>query len=126
MINSKSKGKRGELQACAALWEHLGVAARRSQQYKGSADSADLEHDLPGIHIEVTVAQRVNLTEKMQQATDDAGDWLTPLLLHKKKRGDWHCTVKLSDLMALAMAVADRGGKVFPQRESNGNSGTGE
>ena len=41
--NSKIKGKIGELEASRVLGEILGITLRRSQQVKGTADSADIE-----------------------------------------------------------------------------------
>ena len=57
MTNSKRKGKRGELELVKLL-HSLGFAdARRAQQYKGTADSCDVEcpESLPRIHFECKV-----------------------------------------------------------------------
>lgn len=52
-INSRAKGKRGELEAVKFL-RSLGFTARRGQQFSGGPDSADVEvEELSNVYIEV-------------------------------------------------------------------------
>lgn len=103
MTNSRQKGKRGELGACAAIWEHLRLKVRRSQQYCGSEGDADLE-GLEGIAIEVKCRERVSIVKWVKQAIADAKGRI-PVVIHKVNRGDWLVTVRLSELKALATAL---------------------
>ena len=48
-MNSRAKGKRGELELSRALGEY-GYGCRRSVQYSGASGDADVV-GLPGIHI---------------------------------------------------------------------------
>lgn len=48
-VNSRSKGKRGELELAREL-KHHGYACRRGQQFSGASGDADVI-GLPGIHI---------------------------------------------------------------------------
>jgi len=71
-MNSREKGKRGERQWRDELRAN-GYAARRGQQFSGSAESPDVVCDsLPWIHFEVKAVERLNIEEAMEQARRDA------------------------------------------------------
>ncbi len=71
-MNSREKGKRGERQWRDEL-RPTGYAARRGQQFCGSAESPDVVCDaLPWIHFEVKTVERLNIEEAMEQARRDA------------------------------------------------------
>src|SRR5215470_17399015 len=71
-MNSREKGKRGERQWRDELRAN-GYAARRGQQFCGSAESPDVVCDsLPWIHFEVKAVERLNIEEAMEQARRDA------------------------------------------------------
>ena len=85
-INSRRKGKRGELE-----WAHLcrdeGYPVRRGQQYSGlgGADCVGL----PGVHIEVKRVNRLNLYDALAQAKRDAPPGKLPIVAHRRDRCDW-------------------------------------
>jgi len=96
-MNSRRKGKRGELQA-AAYRRRLGFAsARRGAQHKGGADSPDvLVDELAGVHIEVKHRAGIDLgtaalDEAMTQADTDAGN-REPVVLWRRNRIAWRLT----------------------------------
>ncbi len=95
-MNSCQKGKRAE----RAWRDELiarGYNARRGQQFSGSPDSPDVIcPELPGFHFEVKAVERLNLSEAMAQAVNDAGA-KTPVVAHKRNRGDWMITMRASD-----------------------------
>lgn len=97
-MNSKQKGKRGELELAKVLRDY-GFEARRGQQYKGGADSPDVI-GLDGIHIEVKRVERLNLSDAMAQSIRDAGDDV-PIVAHRKNREEWLVTMRLIDWMEL-------------------------
>jgi hypothetical protein len=71
-MNSREKGKRGERQWRDELRAN-GYAARRGQQFSGSAESPDVVcESLPWIHFEVKAVERLNIEEAMEQARRDA------------------------------------------------------
>lgn len=70
-MNSKRKGKRGELECAAWLRSH-GFDARRGQQFHGGPDSPDVV-GLPGFHVEVKRTERPNLRDAVAQAEGDSG-----------------------------------------------------
>lgn len=99
-INSRNKGVRAELEAAHFLTE-LGIPAYRSQQYKGSGDSADVrfqEAALNGVtHIEVKRDERLNVYEALCQAKRDASDSQTPIVMHRKNHEPWMVTIDAVD-----------------------------
>lgn len=98
-MNSRTKGKRGELELAKAL-RLYGYDARRGQQYNGGADSPDVI-GLPGVHIEVKRVERLNLTEAYAQAFRDAAPGEISAVFHRKNREPWMVTVTLEDFLKL-------------------------
>ena len=94
-MNSRDKGKRGELEAARILREH-GYEARRSQQYAGINNDADVV-GLPDIHIEVKRVEKLNIDEALQQSVRDAKDDEVPVLMHRKNRTEWKITMLFDD-----------------------------
>ena len=116
---SRSKGKRGERLACAAIKEQLpALNPRRSVQFKGTTDSCDVEiPEAPDWFVEVKFVERLNVWEAIERAVVEAGGKL-PILIHKKSRSDWLVTVRLSDLKRLSADVVEKSsssGEVAPQ-----------
>ena len=72
-INSRAKGARGEREFAAFMREH-GYEAHRGQQFAGSADSPDVVHSIPGIHIEVKRVEA--LASVAEHRSSQAGRWL--------------------------------------------------
>lgn len=104
-INSRDKGKRGELELSKHLRDHGWIDARRSAQYCGIAGDADIADAIPGIHIECKRTERLNLYPAMQQAIDDAPDGIIPTVFHRRSRKPWLVVVRLGDLKELARKV---------------------
>ena len=99
-MNSCQKGKRGERAWRDVLIDH-GYRARRGQQFAGSPDSPDVVcPDLPGFHFEVKTVERLNVNAAMAQAVSDAGAE-TPVVVHKRNRGDWLVTMRAEDWFKL-------------------------
>ena len=100
-VNSKRKGAAGERELAHKLNEY-GFETRRSVQYNGKADDgkADLVN-LPGIHIECKRVERLNVSEAMAQAINDAKGGEMPTVFHRKNREGWLVTMRLDDWMKL-------------------------
>ena len=100
-VNSKRKGAAGERELAHKLNEY-GFETRRSVQYNGKADDgkADLVN-LPGIHIECKRVERLNVSEAMTQAINDAKNGELPTVFHRKNREQWLVTMRLDDWMDL-------------------------
>lgn len=101
-MNSREKGKRGELEV-AHLLQQYGYEARRSQQYAGINNDADVV-GLPGIHIEVKRVEKLNIDNALDQAFVDKGDDEIPIVMHRKNRAWWKVTMDFDDWMKLYKA----------------------
>ena len=101
MVNSKQKGKRGEVELTHKLNDY-GFDTRRSVQYNGKADDgqADLL-GLPGIHIESKRVEKLNLYDAMAQAIHDAKDGELPTVFHRKNHCEWLVSMRLDDWIKL-------------------------
>lgn len=102
-INSRTKGKNGELELCHALKEMFGWTARRSQQHCGDAGDADvvivgMDRAFP----EVKRVERLNVVQAMEKAMEQS-QGKTPLLFHRTNRSKtgWLLTIRLQHLMDL-------------------------
>lgn len=99
-INSRDKGKRGELEFAKFVSERL-APARRGQQFCGANGDADIVVEGLPVHIEVKRVQKLNLDKAMEQAVSDSPDGVIPIVAHRKNRHDWLCTLRAEDLIAL-------------------------
>lgn len=98
-MNSRAKGKRGELALVRRLREY-GYEARRGQQFSGANGDADVV-GLPGIHIECKWVERLNIWDAIDQSTRDAKAEEIPTVMHKKNGTQWLVTLSLDDFMQL-------------------------
>ena len=98
-INSRQKGKTGELELAHKLKEY-GYDTKRSVQYNGKEGQADVI-GLPHIHIEAKRVERLNLYDAMEQAKRDAKNNDLPAVFHRKNRSNWLVTMELDDFMTL-------------------------
>jgi hypothetical protein len=106
-INSRNKGKNGELELCHTLKELFGWEARRSQQHCGNAGDADVVIEgMPLAFPEVKRVEKLNVLTAMEKAMEQCQD-KTPLLFHRTNRSKagWLLTIRLHDLMNLLHMV---------------------
>lgn len=96
---SRNKGKRGELEVAHILSDY-GYKSRRSQQYAGINNDADVV-GLSGIHIEVKRVERLNLYDAMAQSISNSKDNEKPTVFHRRNRSEWLVTMKLDDWIEL-------------------------
>ena len=101
-MNSRDKGKRGELDAAKLLKKH-GYDARRGQQFSGANGDADVV-GLPGIHIEVKRVEKLNIDNALDQAIRDKRAAEIPIVLHRKNRSVWKVTMRFADWIAMYKA----------------------
>lgn len=111
-VNSKNKGKRGELELAKEIARIFGVSTRRGQQYRGGPGSPDIVADIPGVHWECKRTETLSIYKALEQAIDDAGDDV-PVVAHRRSRKPWVVAVRLDDLPRLAeqiyLTMASRG-----------------
>lgn len=98
-MNSRDKGKRGELEV-AHLLKKYGYDARRGQQYAGSNGDPDVV-GLPDIHLEVKRVEKLNIDNALSQSIRDARDEEVPIVMHRKNRTEWKITMRFEDWMEM-------------------------
>ena len=101
-INSRDKGKRGELEI-AHIMQDYGFDARRGQQFSGIQGDADVV-GVPHLHLEIKRVQALNLDKAMEQSRRDAREGEIPTVVHRKNRQEWRITLSLEDFMPMYMA----------------------
>ena len=106
-INSRQKGKTGELELARKLKEY-GYDCRRSVQYNGKDGQADVL-GLPSLHIECKRVERLNLYDAMEQAKRDAKNGDAPTVFHRKNRSNWLVTMELDSFMEIYAGFIDNG-----------------
>lgn len=97
-MNSRQKGKRGELELAEVLREH-GFNSHRGQQYKGGEESPDVT-GIDGVHIECKRNEHLDIYGAVCQAVRDCGKD-TPVVMHRKNRQPWLVTMRLEDFINL-------------------------
>ena len=95
-MNSKQKGKRGELE-WASFCRQQGYECRRTSQYCGNTGDASDVVGLPGIHQEVKRVERLNIEEAMSQAVRDSQGSKIPVVAHRKNGQGWLVTMRAED-----------------------------
>ena len=106
-INSKQKGKAGELEFANLCKKHGYKDARRSQQYAGINNDDDVV-GLPGIHVEVKRVERLNVSLAMEQATRDKATSDKPIVAHRKNHEPWLITMLADDWFRLYAAYLEQ------------------
>lgn len=98
-INSREKGKRGEIELANYLKAN-GYDARRSVQFNGWQGEADVI-GMPGYHIECKRVEKLNLEAAFDQSVRDAKAGEVPIVIHRKNRRKWLVTMPLEAFIAL-------------------------
>ena len=105
-INSKAKGKAGELELVAELKRLLDPQAHRSQQYSGKGESsADVITPNVRIHWECKRRQRLDVYEAIEQADADADEDKMPIVAWRKNGKPWLVVMPLDYLPQAATEV---------------------
>lgn len=107
-MNSRAKGKAGELEFAALLRERGYETARRGQQFRGGGDSPDVV-GVAGVHFEAKRTERFNLYNAVDQARRDAIAGSMPVVAHRCNsdrkpgtcRGDWLFVLGTDDFFRL-------------------------
>lgn len=98
-MNSKQKGKRGELEL-AHLLQTYGYPAERGVQYSGLKGNADVV-GVDGLHIECKRAERVLEENFLQQAEHDARKGQVPIVMYRRNGEEWKALLRLNIFMAI-------------------------
>ena len=100
-INSKKKGKGGELE-----WSRVcraeGYDVRRTSQYCGQTGDASDCIGLPGIHQEIKRVEKLNVHDAVAQAVrDSTGKNELPIVAHRRNNTQWLVTMRAEDWFRL-------------------------
>jgi len=118
-INSKKKGARGERDWAKICREH-GFEVRRSQQYAGGTESADVI-GLPGVHCEVKAWDTIT-TEDIrkflaQAIRDSAGSGNIPIVAHKEDYRKWFVSMEWDDFVRMYVEATGISGTVLTKSQ---------
>ena len=106
-MNSKYKGKRGELELVAQL-RHCGYAnARRTAQYYGNTGDAPDITGVDGLHIECKRAEQVRDEVFLQQAERDARKGDIPVVMYRRNGEKWKANMRLDTFMLIWNELTD-------------------
>ena len=100
-MNSKSKGKRGELELVEALRTAGYDNARRSAQYCGNTGEAPDVVGMEGLHIECKRREQIQDEAFLQQAEKEAKKGLIPIVMYRRSREQWKVCLRLNVFMAI-------------------------
>jgi Holliday junction resolvase len=98
MVNSRSKGARGE-RAWRDVLKSYGINARRGRQFSGSPESPDVISDLTAIHWEVKWVERLDIYRALAQSIRDAGGNQIPIVAHKRNGTEWFISLRAKDFI---------------------------
>lgn len=113
-MNSKQKGKRGELEVARILQEH-GFDARRTAQYCGNTgDAADVT-GLPGFHLEVKRCETTKIWDWIHQAERDHKAEDIPLVVFRKSHEGWKVALDFEEFLKIL------GGRKNGNKENRSN-----
>jgi hypothetical protein len=121
-MNSRNKGKTGELELAQVL-RGYGYDCRRGQQFCGANGDADVV-GLPGIHIECKRVEKLNIDEALDQSVRDAREGEIPAVFHRKNRKKWKVTLGLEDFMDLYQATIQLIGMMQQGQDHTGVGGS--
>ena len=118
-VNSKRKGKNGELEL-ARKFKEYGYDARRSVQYNGKAEEGQPDLlGVPGIHIECKRTERLDLYGAVDQAKRDTkGD--IPVVFHRKNDCEWLAIMTFNDFVKIYAEF--EAGQYLKEAESGNNN----
>lgn len=86
-MNSRNKGKRGELE-CARLFREYGYEARRGQQYSGANGDPDVT-GVEYIHIECKRREKLSVYDALLQSRRDSREGEIPVVIWRKNDAPW-------------------------------------
>ena len=97
-MNSKQKGKRGELEV-ANILKNYGYDTRRSAQYCGNTGEAADVVGVSGLHIEVKRIESFRDEASLQQAERDAKKGELPIVFYRRSREKWKVALRMDLFM---------------------------
>jgi len=100
MINSRSKGKRGELQAIGVIKDAGWKDAARTSDGRRQHGRGDVRNGPEATHLELKWRERVEIVKWFAQATDEA-DGSLPVVAFRTNATPWLAVLPFDELLAL-------------------------
>jgi len=100
MVNSNRKGKAGERELSKLFRSYGFEGARRSQQFAGINNDADVV-GLPHVHVECKRVERLNIHDAIEQTIRDKREEELGIVAHRKDRTQWLVTMTLDEWMEI-------------------------
>lgn len=100
-MNSRQKGKRGELDLVEQLRTAGYANARRTAQYCGNTGDAPDITGIDGLHIECKRREQIQDEVFLQQAEKEAKKGLIPIVMYRRSREQWKVCLRLNVFMAI-------------------------
>lgn len=97
-INSRRKGKAGELEVINLLRAHWPEARRNLEQH--TVDKRDVLA-VEGVHFQVRRKESLRLWEALAETALEADPHDLPVLVFRRNRSRWYAALELSELIAL-------------------------
>ena len=107
ILNSKAKGKRGELELVEELRNCGHANARRSAQYCGNTGEAPDITGVDGLHIECKRREQIQDEAFMQQAEREAKKGDIPVVMYRRSREKWKVCLRLDIFMLMWSELSD-------------------
>jgi hypothetical protein len=98
-MNSRSKGKAGELEVIKILCEYWPKACRNLDQARGSSGQDVLNTE--GIHFQIKRTERLEIWKALEQTHSEAAELDLPVLVFRRSRSEWHACLPLEELLPL-------------------------
>lgn len=103
-MNSRAKGKRGELEAAKELRESFGIPGAQRGARNGVRAGQDVM-GVPGLRIEVKRRGRLQAARFMDQAIAERGDGELPLVMLREDGGPWMFLMLAAHLPVVAERI---------------------
>lgn len=98
-INSRSKGKRGELEFIQRHLLPFWPGAKRNLDQFGEDKRDCLE--VAGVHWQIKRTESLQVWKAIEQAETEAAEHDLPVVAFRRNRSKWYCIVEADEMVAL-------------------------
>ena len=106
-MNSRSKGKRGELELAQLLRNNGYINARRTAQHCGNTGDAPDVTGVDGLHIECKRVEQFRDEVALQQAERDARRGNVPIVMYRRNGEEWKAMTRLDIFLIIWNELSD-------------------
>ena len=106
-MNSRRKGKDGELELAQHLRNKGYIEARRSAQYCGNTGDAPDIVGVEGLHIECKRVEQFSDEVALKQAERDARKGNLPVVMYRRNNEDWKVCTRLDMFLLIWGELTD-------------------